>query len=319
MAPGLNFMRGLGTIVVVIFLALAGCVSSESASEAASAPVAPPAEIDDNSGGIEGTVTDDSILPLEGAEVALLDLDLSTTTDATGRFSFSRVPPGKYRLAAAKLGYESAARVVEVRLGEITAERFVLVALSIEEAYHVTLQGRGRIGCGMAVRPVFALEACGATYGTPVDFTDQFRVDFTLTAQNTSKIRALVFETQWRSNQVLGSGLDVYWETFQDWGTGTTYTEGAPSRFARVNGNSPLKTSADDDMIKAAVKKSPPWKYCTYHGTCKIYARTFPFASTLGPSYPADAAVHVDQPYAHYVTEFYGEAPPETFTALSDA
>ncbi|MBI2077974.1 MAG: carboxypeptidase regulatory-like domain-containing protein [Euryarchaeota archaeon] len=295
--------------VTTLALLVSGCADMGEGATTSAPLEAPPAEVDSETGGIEGTVTDDAVNPLADAQVGLIGTPFLTASDASGRFSLSKVPPGAYKFAANRLGYGDFAKSIEVRAGEVTTVNAQLVERAVEETYHVTLRGDGRMGCAFAVKPGTALAACAAGYGTPLDTLDKFKVDFQLTAMNTSKIQELVFETEWSSNQVLSSGFDVYWENYQDWGTGTTYTEGAPRLFARAYGKSPLNTTA-------VAKKTPTLKYCTWTGTCKIYARVFPYASTTGQS--VDASVYFDQRFTHWVTEFYGEPSTPGFTALAD-
>ncbi|HLE48282.1 MAG TPA: carboxypeptidase-like regulatory domain-containing protein [Candidatus Thermoplasmatota archaeon] len=304
----------LSTFVLVCSGCVGGSGSSDSSPNEA-VQAAPPPEVDAHNGAIEGTVTDDAVNPIAGAQVGLIGTEFLSLSDAAGRFSISKVPPGSYKFAANRLGYSDFVRAVDVRPGEVTPVTVQLVPLAIDEAYHVTQRGDGRMGCAAAVKPGTAIAVCAAGYGTPLDALDHFRVDFSLTANVTSRIQMLVFDTEWRSNQVLSSGFDVYWESFQDWGTGTTYTEEV-RRFARAFGKSPLNTTADNDAIKAVAKKKPDLKYCKWDTTCKLYARAFPYAMTTGQS--VDVSLYVDQPFTHYVTEFFGDLPPADFTALAD-
>src|SRR5688500_13572423 len=61
-------------------------------------------------GRLVGSVTDDSMTPIEGANVTLIDLGSSTITDATGRFSFVDLPAGEITIAAAKAGFSGVTR-----------------------------------------------------------------------------------------------------------------------------------------------------------------------------------------------------------------
>ncbi|MBI2078154.1 MAG: carboxypeptidase regulatory-like domain-containing protein [Euryarchaeota archaeon] len=99
--------------VMVAFVALAGCASSSSGTpaEASVAPASPP-QYDDSTGAVVGVVTDDEAVPVAGAEVGIAGEGhtQTTTTDAMGAFTLSRIPPGGYQLFAQRLGFESTAR-----------------------------------------------------------------------------------------------------------------------------------------------------------------------------------------------------------------
>lgn len=67
-------------------------------------------------GAILGTVVSQNNVLLEGAEVVLEGVG-SATTDSQGRFTFSGVRPGNYRLTISKPGFPSTTRALSVRAG----------------------------------------------------------------------------------------------------------------------------------------------------------------------------------------------------------
>ncbi len=316
--------------MVGLSIGLAGCAGGDAKTE----DVAPAPEVtfDEETGGIQGLVTDDSLLPLQGALVGVADTTFQAVTDLEGRFTFSDLVPGEYVLQSARLGYTSTVKRVTVSAGTAVDANLVLTAIEIEEVYYLIQNGVGRFGCGFAAKnpPVPgvvgarpALAGCAATYGTPLSSTDQFRVDFAIQGTNVSRVKSLVLESEWQSTQAMSGGFSMYWEVLQDWGAGTVYTETVRS-VASAEGKSPVRAVANNTTFEEGFEDK--WtggsglpKYCVENGECSIYARAFPYAETLGPSSPVDFSVYADQPFRHWMSEFYGEFASDEYTALLDA
>ncbi|HYB73967.1 MAG TPA: retroviral-like aspartic protease family protein [Candidatus Sulfotelmatobacter sp.] len=69
-----------------------------------------------STGAVTGTVASQNAVLLEGADVVLEGFG-SAYTDSQGHFTFSRVPPGNYRLSVQKQGFTGYTRAVGVRAG----------------------------------------------------------------------------------------------------------------------------------------------------------------------------------------------------------
>ena len=312
-----------------IALVLAGCAAGESTAEPDTTNIV----LLEDHGGLRGLVIDDAINAVPGALVAINGTEFFATSGPDGGYVIPNVPPGTYEVSATLEGYAGASAMVEVVAGEVASHDFTLTNLASEDAYHVVQLKKGRTFCATAWRgplpPGFnvagrnvsddgAFAACGAAYGTPVSNLDSFVVIFEISSGNISDVNALALETHWVRTQTFGSGLSVLWENYQDL---IAYTFTEPVRnFTSVRGVSPLIAVVDQDTIWANMTHwDPPPKYCNPNSTCKFWARVFPYASTFGPSSAADFALYVDQPYDHYVTEFYRKDPPEGYTAIADA
>lgn len=101
-------------VLVVILAALLFLPASATAQGTASA------------GAILGSVTSQNNVLLEGAEVVLEGVG-PATTDSQGRFSFSGVRPGNYRLTISKPGFPASTRAMSVRAG-VTEQVVVTLA-----------------------------------------------------------------------------------------------------------------------------------------------------------------------------------------------
>lgn len=307
-------MRAAGfPLMTSLLLVLAACVdagATEKSEPATSAP-APPATVDAQTGGMEGSVTDDSLNPIPGAGVAILGQNLTTETDATGRFSFSHVAPGKAQVVVGKIGYTQVGRAVEVQAGEIVQLDFVLEVLAIKEPYYRTLTQAGFIGCSVDVRQsssngsLFTFAACGLIYYAGAPTVDRFRVDWDLgVTDNTTGLWA---ESTWRSTQAAGNGLFVWW---------VTYKNDALNSLLQVRGKDPLRGPIDG---KAFLKvrgggNTPTGAVCS--NACHLTTFHYTWANTFNNQYPIEAGVTIQQRIDDYVTIFFDGDLPEVFTAL---
>lgn len=150
-------------------LVASGCVGGEANSPAA-APGAPSGQpiTGAETGVLNVLVADDSLAPIEGAQVGLLEAKMEAATDDAGRAVLAELDPGTYTAVAQKLGYESSAKKVQITAGQATEVVFQLVSLPAVEAYHNTFIFRGHITCGAGLIVVRLITVCGTTgTGTP--------------------------------------------------------------------------------------------------------------------------------------------------------
>ncbi len=101
----------LGAMVIRL-----GCALLAGLILAAARPAPTAAQGPASVGAVMGSVTSQNNVPLEGADVVLEGFG-SAYTDSTGRFIFSRVPPGNYRLNVHKQGFTAYSRAMSVRAG----------------------------------------------------------------------------------------------------------------------------------------------------------------------------------------------------------
>lgn len=69
---------------------------------------------------IRGSILDtETLQPVQGAHVHLLDIDLVTSSDVLGQFQFSELSPGRYRLRVTHIGFRNQQERVRVSEGSI--------------------------------------------------------------------------------------------------------------------------------------------------------------------------------------------------------
>jgi hypothetical protein len=320
-------MQAVWAIAVssLMLVGLSGCVGGSSErGEAQSAPIpaAQPAKFDETTGGIEGLVHDDSLLPVAGAQVGIGGLPNvpPVLSDEAGRFSFSLLPEGKYPIFVNKLGYEATAKQVAVTAGQIVSLDITITAIPIREGYYATTPITGLFGCGSSWRPalpavnLYGVAACGVlSIVGPSDY-DQFLVRVKASGPILEWTSA-VFESEWTSNQLFGAGMSFSWEV-------NTCSNDNGATFAEPAGRSPLRVrygaSEFDETLAGILADSCSPPDCTEE-VCTLQIRAFSEPDTFGSSSAADIGITFQQRFTHYFSEFYNMDSPEHFSALADA
>lgn len=308
-----------GTILATLLLAgtvLSGCIGGEGGGTQSTQTVA---AFDDTTGAIEGLVHDDALVPIQGAEVGLLDVpEARATTDEAGRFVLSHIPPGEHQVAAQRIGYQSTTRSVVVNAGEIATTELTLLPAPTVQPYHLVKDQRGLFGCGASWRPAVAVSgiaACGVL-SLVLNLTqyDKFLLTWRLTG-NVSEWEGAAFEMNWKTTQAFGKGLTMIWET-------NGCSNNRNSTFARKSGSSPLQVVLNSTRLESA-RDNNSASTCTAKTNCddkkcQLQSRVFSEPDTLGPSSPADVGITIQQPFTQYLTEFYNMEPPPGYSAIKD-
>lgn len=223
-------MRAYVFALLLISVAFAGCAGADGSKSAVSSSAPPtsaaPATVTADTGGMEGTVTNDEAVPVVGAQVALLETDNVTRTDPAGRFSFSDVPPGTYSVVVEKLGFEGTGKKVSVVAGEIARADFQLLGVVLKELYSETFTFAGYIRYGQAL-----VDIVTDSFGVPGCEACTF--DFNATGDT----EAMVFEILFTPTVANPTGPTLLGYQIWDDGTNTNYAGAGqywPSRSQRV-------------------------------------------------------------------------------------
>ena len=155
-------MRGVLLLPVLLLAGtlLAGCSGGGTPDDCTGADC-PGAglDVDEDTGGIRGIVVDDSIRPVEGAKVVLMNGD-ETLTDAQGRFTFTGLAPGEHFITVSKPGYATMQATAKVVAGvaEPDVVKVVLEYLVDAQPYTEFHEFRGFYECGFAAP--FITDSC---------------------------------------------------------------------------------------------------------------------------------------------------------------
>jgi hypothetical protein len=285
-------------LACALIVALAGCTSSSGAAGApSSGSVAAAPTFGEETGAIAGSVVDESVSPLSGAQVAVKETGASASSDATGRFGFANLAPGTYTLFANKLGYESGARSIEVRAGSAVEVRFVLTPLPTAVPYTDVKTFAGLIECGFGTAVVVGnclpLQFLFQQLGTNPTAT---RTVGLYEVSDPEKVKGGVFEMVWKpSTSGSGQSMGLY---VDEEGAGPT----SGKNYAQKVGPSPVKIEINDEPYKALkpdMKKN------------KVQTRTF-LPGTTPPSYV------VNQKFTVFATACYEAMCPPDYTVVKD-
>lgn len=137
-------------VAIMLGVGLAGCLGGGETSTPQDDAQGP--QFSDETGAVVGLVTTQDQLPLEGAQVAIINLEkeLVATTSDSGQYTLSDVPPGTHTVAVQKLGFESKAQKVDVVGGEETRLDVALEPVPIDEPWAESLPHAGQYGIGFA-------------------------------------------------------------------------------------------------------------------------------------------------------------------------
>jgi hypothetical protein len=316
----------LSAAILALATLVAGCLGGSDPSAAPPAmttseiPPAKPAEFDSTTGGIEGRVHDDELLPVAGANVSLPLLRITARSDLDGAFAFSHVPPGVYELVAERSDYGRSSVFLEVKVGAVAQVQVLLSTTPIQEPFYNTAIQRGVVGCAVDVTAGSSLTGCtnfDPFFNLSAVFPDQYQIRWRLVGA-VSEWKGASVEMEWRSTQTFGRSLWMLWDVLG------CATGGEGEALADQAGRSPLHAFANATKVQDywAIKRSGGCKdiskVCNDELGCKIDSLTFARAEPVTGGAPVGATFVWQQPFTQYFTDFYYVEGSPTFRAAPD-
>lgn len=303
---------------------------------------------------LRGQVLNEELLPIQGAQIGILEPTIVVLSDVEGRFVMHGVPEGTRTVFASALGYGSATKVVTVPPdGQLPELLFALSAVAIEGPRHVTDVFKIALtGYGFKATPDcmytgvhpnaktcmggFACDPgpCEVHYGHCDDGSAYEEWGCRLTPDWVT----LIGEVQWQPQSgATGRGI-----TFEMLGPNVTrggadqhsgsVDQGDPRAFVTTSANSPIRTVIDQNVLDTRLIKEEDrcggvgveypncdWGWRAYPGKCTVYGLSGGLAGCddFGPDFNVDEVA--PQPVSVYFTFFILEAAPADWTALPDA
>ncbi len=290
-------------VLLLAALALAGCFGGDDPAPDSLDLAEDGDAIDTRTGprpSVEGHVRDAAGGPLAGTLVEVQNENLTSTTNGTGYYSFDGLVDNQvYVLIAALDGYGRVAQQFVAIDDKVIQLDFTLEAIPEEEPFHEVLERSGLLSCQVRI-------IAGGDHGGTGQEVDQGCSGFAGEDPNAADTLAfavaegavgLVIEVAWDSTQPLADFLEVTAET--------TGFGDLDSRLGSVIGPSPLKVEVAQDNV------------------AKYYTEAGGGLRVIAAAHPEDddeaaggAAVAFQQPFTAYVSMFFVEPNPPTYTAL---
>lgn len=292
-------------VFLLLVAGLAGCVGSSREALGGAAPV------DSEFGEIHVLVTDDELVPLQGARVEVQGAGAFNFTGADGRLAL-QVTPGSYKVRVESYGHESALRETDVGAGSIVEVVVVLVAVPAKVPFTEVKMFAGTSSCTVPLLwGIFDLsDACASAAKSAHLFAVKPNADWAF----------LVQELSWKGS---------YWFTmFTDNAVPQTVTL---KHLSIRHGPSPIRVMAYPGQV--ALKHDAqhfepyPAKNTSLH-IRSMFAGYFgeslrPIGSQCNVGHDAGCmgvGTAVEARYESYASWFYHEAPanPEKYSAIPD-
>ncbi len=341
------FRQRFSVVVLLTLAAFAGCIQAESTAappaSGGQAPIAAgPAEFDETTGAITGSITTTDLAPVAGAQVGILPSDIITQqflvmTDVAGQFTFSHVPPGTHTLQASALGFEAVSKRATVEAGAAVTTQFILTELPSDEPYMNTIMEPVQFTSIMYKATPFCIYEPLTTVNPSVKTCGGVRVGGTITDDELQPIAGAIVgvlpsETLTEPLQVLSDQNGKF--SFSNVPPGTHTVAGSALGYTSASRSVEVQVGVVTDVAMIVEKLAAEGAYSVtevYPGTVTAYMyRATPtcmyFASYIPPETPGigssrnlvktcGGAGSASFGQLHWIDEFYKETEWRTIVA----
>lgn len=289
--------------LLALVLLVSGCTGG--AGPASSAGASGPA-VDEDSGALQLTVSDEEYRLLSGVLVGVPNLGIEATTDAEGRALLPQIPPGSHEVHANLLGYKPAAFKVDIAAGATLEHTLTLQSIPIEVARVERIPFTGRFECAITFLDIQWRECDSNKLVWPN--SDNFEM-FTKPAG----VRQIVAELRWQAASA-GTGQNLDYSIMQ----GKADRQGC-QWYANDYGPSPIKLVVTvgeeyENPHSAAATGCDDTVIDPKDTNLMVKVHSSP-AYVAGQ---ATAGVTYGQKYDGFVSLFYASNATSTYTAFTD-
>ncbi len=287
------------------------------------------ASVDENTGGIEGVVTDDAVQPVVGANVTLVDTGETVTSASDGSFAFSLVSPGTHTVSIEAPGFVTAKEEVTVSANQAATVDFILTRLVSEQAFTQQFEFNAFIECALGV----GVNLSAANQGTggvtwaacsTINIEGNTTNDrFLQTIELEPPIESLVWEAAWDpSGNAAGDNL---WFTSQVQGFADVLAGPNETFYEDISTPSPLHARIDKPVFQNVSEHFQTQceegndAYCGYN----FWDRGWPVTVRVFTAYdclpsPVSACAPLQMEVNNVFTAFYNQPAPDGFSVLQE-
>jgi hypothetical protein len=299
------------TVMLLVSAILAGC--SEAPEE-----VAPLLEADVGQGVIHGIVVDATIAPMAGVTIAILNHNATAVTDEDGRFGFSNVDAGVYRLRATLTGHGDQELTAPVEPGNLNPKllQFEMVRIPGTEPVAIAAKHDAWISCELLI----AAFPTSCSTAVPVFGAADNRIQISVDDRVPDAVHV---EFGWVANQDAANSLSMIYGTCSD----DQYCDPFPPEetfMCQTWGPSPLycrvtQTGVERNGAGSAYQNIMESK----HGQKPPTSLSIHIGADCAPCFPAPydelgIGIALEQGVETFVWSFYNFEPADGWSFVND-